>query len=112
MSLPIAYVTTRHRCPHCRKSYAHKANAAQHMERCFSDPERRTCKTCKHDEPASGGWDPETGLDDYEPRHCAEGYDQGPSCIECGAHPEVCGHERYKPATLLTILCPSWEAKP
>lgn len=111
----IAYATTRHRCPHCRKSWAHKATAAKHQPVCFADPARRTCKTCKHDTPASGGgWDPETGHDDYEPRHCALGYEQGPTCVECGEHPDApsgCWHGRGV-AKQLRVLCPLWEARP
>jgi hypothetical protein len=114
MSEPIPYTTTRYRCPHCRKSWAHKATATKHLPLCFSDPERHTCKTCVHDVPASGGWDPETGHDDYEPRHCAEGLAQGPSCIACGEHPDApsdCWHQRGA-TRQLRVLCPAWEAKP
>lgn len=106
MPEPIAYVTTRHRCPHCRRSYANKATAVNHMARCFTDPERRTCKTCRHDEEpyseADTGYVVEGG--------CALNLTQGPSCIECGEHPEVCGHSRYQPANRLRVLCPSWAA--
>jgi hypothetical protein len=109
---PIAFVTMRHRCPHCRRSYAHKATAVRHMSLCFADPARRTCKTCKHDVPAEGGHD--LHVNDYEPRHCAEGMEQGPSCVECGEHPDApsaCWHGQYRPTTTLRVLCPLWEAK-
>lgn len=107
MSAPIAFATTRHRCPYCRKSWAHKATAAKHMTVCFADPERRTCKTCAHDVAPVF-----TAPDDYEERHCAKGLDQGPSCIGCGEHPEACGCDigyRTRPATQLRVLCPAWE---
>ena len=103
MTDPIAFATTRYRCPHCRRSYAHKATATNHMALCFADPERRTCKTCQHDEKPSGH------RDDYFDGGCAKNLDQGPSCIECGEHPEVCGHWRPA-ANRLRVLCPSWEA--
>jgi hypothetical protein len=108
---PIEVVAKRYRCPHCRKSWAHKATAAKHMPLCFADPARRTCKTCKHDVPAAFGFD--LHVDDYEPRHCAEGHRQGPSCVGCGEHPEVCRcseGQRRSPANQLRVLCPAWEA--
>jgi hypothetical protein len=109
MAEPIAYVTTRHRCPHCRKSYAHKAGAQAHMLLCFADPARRTCKTCVHDEPAYYDY----GADQYFDRACAKDERNGPSCVGCGEHPEVCRCDTARPpATQLRVLCPTWEAKP
>lgn len=94
---PIPHPTVRWRCPHCRKTWAYKARVAAHIPYCFADPLRRTCKTCRHDE-----W-PRPG--------CELGLDQGPSCTECGKHPEVCGHFERRAATQLRVLCPQWEPK-
>lgn len=75
MTLPIAFVTTRHRCPHCRKSYAHAKTAAQHMTRCFTNPDARSCKTCTHRD-----------VDGEFGSGCSVGaLDGGPTCSRCGA---------------------------
>lgn len=101
MSEPIAFATTRHRCPYCRRSWAHKATAIKHMALCFADPERRTCKTCDHQERGEYGW------------ACELGHEPGPSCPVCGEHPDSpkCPHYNVKPATQLRVLCVDWEAK-
>lgn len=106
MTDPIAYTATRYRCPHCRKSWSNRANALKHLPLCFSDPARRTCKTCQHDS------------FDYEEygRICAIGERQGWSCGHCGRHPDdpACDGHWPKPlvvAKQLRVLCPSWEAR-
>lgn len=44
----IEFVTTRFRCPFCRRPYAQRAAATRHLAQCFSNPAVRSCKTCVH----------------------------------------------------------------
>lgn len=46
--MTTAYVTIRHRCQWCRKSYAKRADAVRHEARCHHDPKQRACSTCRH----------------------------------------------------------------
>lgn len=39
-------------CEFCDKIYRHKSSAKKHEEKCFCNPERRACKTCRHCERA------------------------------------------------------------
>lgn len=65
LAQPIACVTTRYRCPWCRRfSRSRKAAVADHMTRCWRNPAVRACVTCAHfsrTEP-----EPEVGLSGYE----------------------------------------------
>jgi len=98
----ISYVTTRHRCPHCPKHFAVRGTALRHVERCFLNPERRTCLTCVHRKAGSMG----------EP-DCAISEGAWPCCAECGNsrrdynNEHDCGH-RGSDANYLQVLCPSW----
>ncbi|MGJ5895127.1 hypothetical protein ACSCBZ_24705 [Streptomyces niveiscabiei] len=58
-SLPTPITTTRHQCPHCRRTWAKKAAAATHIARCWCNPDARGCKTCHHLAPAENGPYPE-----------------------------------------------------
>lgn len=40
------YVTTRHRCDFCRKTYASKSKATAHENQCWCNPATRHCRTC------------------------------------------------------------------
>ena len=42
----IAFKTTRYRCPFCSRSYSRRTSASKHIDRCWSNPEVRGCKTC------------------------------------------------------------------
>ncbi|MEV0016621.1 hypothetical protein [Streptomyces tendae] len=49
---PVPLLVTRHQCPHCRRyTRAKRERVEQHMPRCWSNPDLRTCKTCVHFEP-------------------------------------------------------------
>lgn len=106
MSAPIAYVTTRHRCPHCRKSYSAKGTAVRHVERCWRNPERRACLTCAH-----------RSYGEYGEPDCNIGEGAWPCCSECGSSRrdeegrDLCGHHGTD-ARHLQVLCPKWEGKP
>ncbi|MFJ1900449.1 hypothetical protein [Streptomyces sp. NPDC088115] len=67
---PLPVVVTRHQCPHCRTTRAHRAAAAAHIARCWHNPDAHGCKTCQHFEPATDGpypehpgWPEECGAD-------------------------------------------------
>lgn len=84
MIAPIPVRVLRHKCPHCRRSYAHRGSAISHMGRCWRNPEMRGCKTCRHFEQDPG--EPEVGLMGGE--GCAVGVslDGRPACPACGGH--------------------------
>ena len=44
--MSVSYVTVRHRCEHCRRSYAAKSVAAKHERDCFRNPSSKSCPTC------------------------------------------------------------------
>lgn len=48
MSAPEKVMMPRYRCVHCRRSWANRATAVQHSQRCWFDPANRACKTCAH----------------------------------------------------------------
>lgn len=59
MTTPVAIRAVRHQCPHCRRTWAHRAAAVAHIVRCWHNPEVRACKTCAHYEPPQEGPYPE-----------------------------------------------------
>lgn len=110
----IAFTTTRYRCPHCRRSYAQKASASSHLDRCWKSPAVRTCKTCTHYE-VDGG-EPEVGLPGGI--YCRRDVDlSSDRCATCGAevYPDgsgdcACAWTGPRPVTNLRVRCPLWEA--
>ncbi len=38
----------RYKCAHCKKHFSSKSYASQHEHKCFFNPDRKTCPTCKH----------------------------------------------------------------
>lgn len=48
MSEPLKVLVARYRCPHCPKSYAHKATTVNHIGKCWYNADARGCKTCEH----------------------------------------------------------------
>lgn len=48
MSEPVLVVVKRWKCPTCPRTHSNKSRAREHMARCWSNPEVRGCKTCKH----------------------------------------------------------------
>lgn len=52
VDLPTPVLVTRYQCPHCRRyTRADARRVAEHMTRCWQNPELRCCKTCDHFEP-------------------------------------------------------------
>ena len=108
----IVYETKRYRCPHCRRSYAHEKAARAHEARCFNNPQRQGCRTCRHAEGPDGmtftstGFVADCAIDQMIP-HC---------CPACGAEvlpepgycPNMCS---ATPISRMRVLCPSWEAR-
>jgi hypothetical protein len=88
VSAAIAVRVVRHQCPHCRRTWAHKAAAEAHIGRCWRNPAARGCKTCSNFMPPEPGPYPE--------------------------HPgwsEECGAGRDLPDGGLLAGCPLWEPR-
>jgi hypothetical protein len=83
-----SYKTTRHRCQHCRRSFATKAYAENHVAFCQKRMSNHGCKTCALFEEAEP-----PSMDRVYP-----GSSRG-----CGAGVDLSDG-------LLSIHCPHWEA--
>lgn len=44
--LPVRILATRWLCPFCHRGRSSKAATTDHIERCWKNPENRTCKSC------------------------------------------------------------------
>jgi hypothetical protein len=67
--MTTAYTTTRHRCDHCRRSYANATTARRHEAECWRNPASHACPTCVHFQP-SAFVDCSLGLGSYsQPQH-------------------------------------------
>ncbi len=76
MTEPIRLVVTRYRCPHCARSRSSKKATVEHIGRCWSNPAVRSCRTCRHFEPADDACGCEPGCNWGNsgkgiPEHCA-----------------------------------------
>lgn len=127
MSTLIAYTATRYRCPHCRRSFAHRATAEKHLARCFLSPAVRSCRTCRwfefhHPEPEVGIMGPGYECHAGDDSDAAEDVDLHLyRCSTCGGgvYPDgtgECSCDRLgpiaKPVFGLRVQCPSWQAVP
>lgn len=79
MTEPEKITVTRHRCPHCRRSWSRKKAATGHIARCWSNPAAQSCKTRAF----------------YVPEECAAGVDLRQFDDEDGRR-------------VLPIGCPKW----
>lgn len=111
MTEPIPFTVTRYRCPTCPRTASSKARTREHMARCWSNPDNRGCKTCKHFEPYEAG-DCDSGVlySNDEPEHCAVGIDLHREVVD-ELIPEGAIVSRSDQTSPL-IHCASWEAKP
>ena len=50
---PEHYVQDRWRCPHCRRSWAGKKRAEEHIPKCWYN---RGCKSCRHADLLGGSY--------------------------------------------------------
>lgn len=93
---PVACVTTRYRCPWCRRfSRTRKAAVADHMTRCWLNPAVRACKTCRFFQPGN-----RAGLAAY----CYDG-----ELCACGVVDEECLHSDGPELDAgLRDHCPLW----
>ncbi|WP_280244979.1 hypothetical protein [Nocardia abscessus] len=95
MADPVAYTVVRHRCVFCRYSRTRRATVADHIERCWHNPQTRTCRTCASFVPAGAGRDCVPG------RPC--------SCDDTDA---FCEEGVTLPADGLPVIaCPRWNSK-
>jgi hypothetical protein len=95
MTEPEPFQTTRYRCKWCRRSWSAKKAAADHIARCWLNPENRSCKTCDNYEEMSS---------------CDSGYHCG-----CPLIPESCRvgiefepHEDREGVVMLPLHCPQY----
>lgn len=91
---PEVVLMKRYRCPFCHRSRSKEKATAEHMERCWFDPAKQTCKTCAF------------RVDTYNPPcdvqsgcGCQDGFDD----YECDKGVELADHGRE-----IKIGCPSW----
>lgn len=100
MTEPIVITVKRQKCPHCGRTWAHKATALKHMARCWSNPLARGCKTCAHYEPGEDGeW--EVGYPG-SPEFCDLGVSlDGQICEPCDGHGEI----PFGPGTAICRSC-------
>ncbi|HEY1394990.1 hypothetical protein [Roseateles sp.] len=101
MSEPLKVLVTRYRCPHCPKTYAHKATTANHIGKCWYSADARGCKTCVHFTPYYRD----------DPDDCAEGVDlRGTEVIETEAgRSPVAAPQWVNPGPITG--CAKWQAK-
>ena len=99
LAAPEPVTVTRWRCPFCRRTRAHKAAAAAHMERCWLNPAVRGCKTCAHYDYEPDGGPCEAG----RPCACNQGHE------ECGAGIDLDGGLGLAP--VLRTGCPLWSLR-
>lgn len=116
MTQPIPFTVTRYRCPTCPRTGSSRARITEHIGRCWTNPDARGCKTCKHFEPHGPEWGDACAVDvDLSGRpecKACKGYgstfgdDLGVTeCAECGGD----GAE-IKPGPI--VHCDRWEADP
>lgn len=113
MSAPIAVRVTRYRCPFCARSHSSRGRAAEHIGRCWRNPEARGCKTCRHFDATyeDYGEDCDLGVDLAGRPQCEAcggmGYvgewDIGHKCPACNGNPEP-----VKAGPI--IHCDKWES--
>ena len=48
---PIPFRVLRYRCPTCPRTASSKARMTDHIGRCWTNPDARGCKTCRHFRP-------------------------------------------------------------
>lgn len=118
MADPIAVRVTRYRCPHCGRGHSTKARAVVHIARCWTNPQARGCKTCRHFGVSFDGAEIcYEGVSLAGSQHCphCHGFGDIPNpvdlgmseCQECGGNGGTDGPPR-KPGPI--VHCDQWEA--
>jgi len=90
MAEPIPTTVKRWKCPFCNRHESRKRKAVEHVERCWLDPAKKTCRTCAHHIEASTG----------DPCYA------GGLCL-CNTVEEGC--EVSEPERFPVVSCPLWE---
>ena len=94
MSEPIPKQVTRWSCPHCHRSWSKRRSASDHIERCWFNPDNRSCKTCIN----------------YQPAYHGDGWTEGSSDEKCVKGVEFVPHEYREDIVMLSLHCEKWEA--
>lgn len=45
-ALPLRVLVVRYRCPFCSRSRSKQQATVEHIDRCWSNPDNRACRTC------------------------------------------------------------------
>lgn len=96
MSEPISILVRRYQCAHCGRSRSKRTATAEHIGRCWLNPDNRTCKTCENFEPWTDACGCEPG--------CNWGA-RGPNPPYCHAGVDLTGDD-----ALPVTNCPLWTA--
>lgn len=94
----IKTTVVRYKCPHCNRHRSRKSATASHIARCWSNPDNRTCWTCRYHAKAytapASSWC-------FPGREC-----------DCNNMDEHCQHdEGPEPETWPVVGCPLWELR-
>ena len=96
MTAPEPFQTTRYRCTWCRRSWSAKKACADHIARCWLNPENRSCKTCMH----------------FEPAYHGDGWTESSTDEKCRAGVELMRDVELDieyDRAILPLHCPKWE---
>lgn len=104
MTDPIPFIVTRFRCPFCRRTRSSKKRTADHIGRCWSNPETRGCKTCEHYELVETGEHCFPG----RPCNCNDGYEGCAVGVSLAGHGTDGDDDYVRPGPI--VGCDKWEA--
>jgi hypothetical protein len=57
----VPITVKRFRCPCCKRSWANKHATTRHIQRCWHNPETKSCKTCVYFQPFEDGYHGDPG---------------------------------------------------
>lgn len=67
--VPVPFTVTRYRCPACSRTGSSRKQIANHMVRCWLNPDAKACKTCALYRPDTSEGD----VGYLSPEYCAVG---------------------------------------
>lgn len=91
---PIKTAVVRFKCPFCNRHHARRPRAVDHIARCWSNPENKTCRTCVFFVPAAS-----------EADMC------GVYGCTCGNFPESCELDIELPENAPVVGCQKWQPR-
>jgi hypothetical protein len=94
---PLTVTVRRYECPFCHRRRSSRAVTAEHMGRCWLNPDVRSCKTCANFEESYDACGCEPG--------CNWGSPSGPAPASCAA-----GRDLPEGAEFPVTGCPLWAA--